>query len=91
MGGTGLTNINFAGISSQVEYVDMMKYFLTILEQLASTLDDVEKARVEKLTLQLLNQHSCFSQTWRILNESQKRKILDIIVCGKGIILSEKN
>ena len=32
-----------------------MKYFLTSLGQLASTLDKVEKARVEKLTLQFLN------------------------------------
>ena len=44
IGVTGLTNINFANISSQVKFIDTMKYFLTSLGQLASTLDEVEKA-----------------------------------------------
>ena len=42
-GGTGLTNINFASISNQVEFIDAMKYFLNSLGQRASTLDVVEK------------------------------------------------
>ena len=43
IGGTGLTNINFASISTQVKFIDTMKLFLTSLGQLASILDDVEK------------------------------------------------
>ena len=68
----------------------MMKYCLTSLGQLASTLGKFEKAQVEKLTLQFLNQHSYFSRTWRMLNQPQKRKILDIIVSRKDVILYEK-
>ena len=62
IGGTGLTNINFASIVTQVKFISMMKYFSTSLGQLVSTLDKVEKARVEKLTFQLLNQNICFSK-----------------------------
>lgn len=62
IGGIGLTNINFASIVTQVKFISMMKYFSTSLGQLASTLDKVEKARVEKLTLQLLNQNIYFSK-----------------------------
>ena len=62
IGGTGLTNINFASIATQVKFTSMMKYFSTSLGQLVSTLDKVEKARVEKLTFQLLNQNICFSK-----------------------------
>ena len=62
IGGTGLTNINFASIVTQVKFISMMKYFSTSLGQLASTLDKVEKARVEKLTFQLLNQNIYFSK-----------------------------
>ena len=40
-----------------------MKHFLTNLGKLASTLDDVEKTRVKKLTLQFCNEHSSFSGT----------------------------
>ena len=48
-------NINFANITLQVKFIATMKHFLTSLGKLASTLDDVEKAQVEKLTLQFLN------------------------------------
>ena len=43
IGRTGLTNINFASIGTQVKLINTMKYFLTSLGQLAITLDDVEK------------------------------------------------
>ena len=86
IGGTGLTNINFASISTQVKFIDTMKYFLTSLGQLASTLDEVEKKRVEKLTIQFLKQHSYFSQVWKKLKLPKKKEILDIIVSGKGVI-----
>ena len=88
--GSELTNIKFADIGSQVKFIDTMKYFLTSLGKLASTLEDVEKAQVQKLTLRFLNQHSCYSRTWKMLNDQQKRKVLDIIVSGKGVIPYEK-
>ena len=43
IGRTGLTNINFVSIGTQVKLINTMKYFLTSLGQLAITLDDVEK------------------------------------------------
>ena len=81
-----MTNINFTSISIQVNFIDTMKYFLTSLGQLASTLDEVEKKRVEKLTIQFLKQHSYFSQVWKKLKLPKKKEILDIIVSGKGVI-----
>ena len=73
IGGTGLTNINFASISTQVKFIDTMKYFLTSLGQLASTLDDVEKKRVEKLTIQFLKQHSYFSQVLEKVKTNEEK------------------
>ena len=55
IGRGGLMNINFANITLQVKFIATMKHFLTSLGKLASTLDDVENAQVEKLTLQFLN------------------------------------
>ena len=55
-----LTNINFASLGSQVKFIDAMKYYLSTLGILASTLDDIEKMRIEKLTLQFLNQDHHF-------------------------------
>ena len=56
-------SVNFENIRSQIELTDRIKYFLTNLGKLASTLDDVEKTRVKKLTLQFCNEHSSFSGT----------------------------
>ena len=92
IGGNGLKNINFASISNKVKFIDIMKYFLTSLGQLAGTLDEVEAIkRVEKITLTFLNQHSHFSNTWNMLNSLQKRAFLDIIVGGKSVIPYKKN
>ena len=63
-----ITSVNFANIRSQFKFIDAMKYFSTSLGKLASTLDDDEKTRVEKLTLQFLNQHCYFSWTWKVLD-----------------------
>ena len=86
IGGSRLTNINFANLGSQVKFIDTMKYYLSSLGSLASTLNDIEKICIKKLTLQFLNQHDYFSQIWLLLDFSQKRKVLDIIVSGKGLI-----
>ena len=88
-GGTGLTNINFGNIS-QIKLIDTMKYFLTSLAMLASTLDTTEKKRVEKLTIQFLNTHDCFSRVWVDLTQEQRKVVLKIIVGGKGVIHYEK-
>ena len=50
IGRNGLTSVNFTNIRSQVKFINTMKYFLVRLGKLASTLDDVEKNRVEKQT-----------------------------------------
>ena len=87
---TRLTNIKFASIGGQVKFINMMRYFLTSLGQLASTLDEIEKTRVEKLTLQFLNRHSYFSRTWKMLSDSQKRQVSNFVVSRKGVIPYEK-
>ena len=55
IGGTGLANINFASINTQVIFINTIKNFLTSLGQIGRTLDEVEKAQFEKLILQFLN------------------------------------
>ena len=90
IGGSELTKINFASLDSQDIFIDTMKHYLSNLGSLASTLHDVEKMHVEKLILQFLNQHDYFLQTWPLLDVSQKRKGLDIIVGKKGVFPYKK-
>ena len=75
IGRSGLTSINFASLGPQVKFIDTMKYCLSSLGSFASTLDDVEKMRIEKLTLQFLNQHGYFSQICPLLDFSEKEKV----------------
>ena len=78
IGGSGLTNINFASFGSQVKFIDTMKYYLSSLGSPDSTLDDLEKMCVQKLAFQFLNQHHYFSQIWSLFDFTQKRKVLGV-------------
>ena len=73
--GSGLTNINFASLGSQVKFINTMKYYVSSLESLASTFDVVDKMCIEKLILQFLNQHYYFSQIWPLLDVNPKMKV----------------
>ena len=89
IGGSGLTTINFAN-TGEVKLIDTMKYFLTSLGRLSSTLNSIERERVEKLKLQFLTTNTYFSRVWKELSDNQKKIILEIIVNGKGVIPYEK-
>ena len=90
MGGTNLTNINFANISSQVKIIDRLKYFQTTLANLAATADDNEKSNIKKLTQQFIETHSNFKFIWQALEKQDKDKILDLIAEGKGVMPYDK-
>ena len=59
MGGTNLTNINYSTIGN-VKFIDTMKYYLTSLGKLASTITEKEKNNADLLVKQFLMQHQFF-------------------------------
>ena len=61
IGGTGLTNITYTSIGN-IKFIDTMKYNQTSLGQLATTLTDDEKIKVETLTKQFLMQRRYFQR-----------------------------
>ena len=89
MGGTNLTNINYSTIRN-VKFIDTMKYYLTSLGKLASTMTEKEKNNAELLAKQFLMQHHFFSKMWLTLSQSQKTELVKMIVTGKGVIPYEK-
>ena len=48
MGGTILTNLNFANISSQVKIIDTLKYYQTSLANISSTANEIEKRSIKE-------------------------------------------
>ena len=90
MGGTNLTNINFANISNQVKIIDTLKYYQTTLANLASTADDNDKNNIRKNTQQFLEKHNYFNQVWNTLKPEDKEKILNLVAERKGVMPYEK-
>ena len=88
-GGTNLTNINYLTIGN-VKFIDTMKYHLTSLGKVASTMTEKEKSNAEFLVKQCLMQHQFFSKRWLTLSQSQKTELMKIIVSGKDVIPYEK-
>ena len=89
IGGKNLTDLNFASID-KIKFIDAMKYYQSSLGKLAETLSSTKKENIEKLTVQFLINHEYFSQVWKELSITQKSKIIEIIVRGKGVVPYEK-
>ena len=90
MGGTNLTNVNFASVGEQVKIIDTLKYYQTSLSALTSTADEKGKAEIRKSVLKFLNEHEYFNQIWSAVEKSDEDKILNIIESGKGVMPYEK-
>ena len=90
MGGTNLTNVNFANISSQVKIIDTLKYYQTSLANISSTANEIKKRNIKESINFFLTKHYYFSDIWSSLDKEEKDKILDIISKGKGALPYEK-
>ena len=77
-GGTNLTNVNFANISSQVKVIDTLKYYQTSLANISSTANETEKRNIKESIQSFLTNHCCFSNIWSNLNQIDKEKILEL-------------
>ena len=89
IGGNNMTDINYAQIDN-FKFIDSIKYYQTSLGKLSETMSDLEKTNIAKLTEQFIATHSYFSGVWKHMQFSEKKKVIDIIVSGKGIIPYEK-
>ena len=90
MGGTNLTNVNYANIRNQLKTIDTLKYYQTTLAGLTSTADDKEKAEIRKVAEHFLTAHFYFGSVWKILKQEEKDKFLYLISAGKGVMPYEK-
>ena len=89
IGGVNMVDINYAQIDN-FKFIDSLKYYQTSLAKLSETMSHEEKTRAAKLVDQFLTTHSYFSTIWNQMHFSEKNKIIDIVVSGKGIIPYEK-
>ena len=73
IGGTNLTNVNYANVPNQVKIIDPLKYYQTTLTGLTSTVDDKEKLEITKVINQFLTKHYYFSLVCETLNEEKQK------------------
>ena len=86
MGGNNITSLNYMSIGSEVKFIDSLKYYQQSLANLTATLTDEEIRAVKKLILQFITTHQYFSKIWPFLADHQRKRVLDIVSSGKGII-----
>ena len=75
MGGTNLTNMNYANISNQIKIIDTIKYYQTSLANISNTAAFNEKVNIENTVALYLKQHSYFSRVWLTLNQERKIRL----------------
>ena len=86
IGGSNLTQINYANITGEIKFIDPLKSYKKSLAYLASTLYDEEITTVKKLTERFFHERYYFSTVWPYLNSKKKEGILEIVSEGKGVI-----
>ena len=72
IGRNNLTHSNVSNITSEIKFIDSLKYYQKSLAELASVLSDKDIIAVKKLTEQFFNQHYYFSAVWAYLNSKKK-------------------
>ena len=90
VGGTNLTNVNYANIPNQIKIIDTLKYYQTTLAALASTTDNEEKQNIKAAAEEFIKKHIYFGKVWPILEKNDREKILEMIADGKGGMPYEK-
>ena len=89
MGGTNLTNVNYANITNQIRIIDTLKYYQTTLAGLASTTGNEEKQNIKTAAEEFIKKHIYFGKVWPILEKNDREKILEMIAEGKGVMSYE--
>ena len=83
IGGKNPTDINFASIENQVQFIDTVKYFQQSLAAFASSLTSSEKAEILKTCEKYLMSDSKLSNKFLFLNKTEKYWVLDYLSSGK--------
>ena len=86
IGGKNLTDINYAYIGNQVQFIDTIKYFQQSLGALASSLTSPEKAEIYKECDRYLLKNENFSKKFLSLDKKDREWVLEYLSSGKGTI-----
>ena len=83
IGGQNPTDINFAHIGNQLQFIDTIKYFQQSLAALAGSLTSSEKAEISKTCENYLLNDQKLSTIFLFLTKTEKEWVLDYLSSGK--------
>ena len=86
IGGKNPTDINFAYISNQIQFIDTIKYFQQSLGGLGNILTSSEKSAIYEECQKYLLKDTKLSKNFISLSETDKEWVLNYLSSGKGTI-----
>ena len=89
IGGTNLTNINFANIGEQVKFINTMKYYQQSLSTVAATMKETEKQNINFQSKKVINNNQKLNLKFSSCTQEEQEWILNYISSGKGAIAYE--
>ena len=90
IGGTNLSNVQYANIGNQLKFIDTMKYYRQSLSSLAKNASEIEEKNIRASCLKFIEKNETYSATFNSLPDNDKNWILDYLCRGKGVIPYEK-
>ena len=86
IGGKNPTDITFASIGNQVQFIDTIKYFQQSLGALANSLASSEKTAIYSQSKKYLMNDPKISKNFIVLNKTDQEWVLNYLSTGKGTI-----
>ena len=86
IGGTNLTNVQYANIGNQVKFIDTIKYYQQSLLFFAQNASEIKKKNIRTLCLKFIEKNETYSAIFNSLPDNDKNWILDYLRGGKGVI-----
>ena len=83
IGGTNLTNINFANIGEQVKFINTMKYYQQSLSTVAATMKETEKQNIKFQCKKIINNNKKLNLKFSSCTQEEQEWILNYISSGK--------
>ena len=90
IGGTNLTNVQYANIGNQVKSIDTMEYYQKSLSSLAKNARELEKKNIISSCLKFIQNNETYSEQFNPLVNDEKNWVLDYLCGGKWVIPYEK-
>ena len=72
IGGTNLTNVKYANIGNQVNFIDSIKYNQQSLSFLTKTANEIEKENIRNSSLKFIQNNETYLRTFNSLADNEK-------------------